>query len=290
MQSRELGKMLFSDLEWINARPNPFEFYTASELWTDEHTSAQMLAFHLNENVDLSSRKMAFIDKSVDWLVSHLGIATGVSVVDFGCGPGLYTSRLAKRGADVTGIDFSARSIEYAKDQARTMGLGISYLNQNYLDFTTDKRFDVVLMIMCDFCALSPAQREIMLMKFRSILKPSGRIVLDVCSLTAFDQRAETSCYEMNLLNGFWSPEPYYGFLNTFKYEEEKVTLDKYTIVGRAKTKSIYNWLQYFSVESLTKEFREAGLAIAEVYSDVAGKPYDAEASEFAVIANKVQE
>jgi cyclopropane fatty-acyl-phospholipid synthase-like methyltransferase len=290
MQSRELEKTLFSDLEWINERPKPFEFYTASELWTDEHTSAQMLAFHLNENVDLSSRKTAFIDKSVEWLASRLGIATGARVADFGCGPGLYTSRLAKRGADVTGIDFSARSIEYAKNQARATGLGINYLNQNYLDFTTDNRFDVVLMIMCDFCALSPAQREIMLTKFRSILKPSGRVVLDVYSLTAFEQRAESSRYEMNLLNGFWSPEPYYGFLNTFKYEEEKVTLDKYTIVGRAKTRSVYNWLQYFSVESLNKEFREAGLAIAEVYSDVAGKPYDAEASEFAVIANKAQE
>ena len=290
MQSRELEKTLFSDLEWINERPKPFEFYTASELWTDEHTSAQMLAFHLNENVDLSSRKTAFIDKSVEWLASRLGIATGARVADFGCGPGLYASRLAKRGADVTGIDFSARSIEYAKNQARATGLGINYLNQNYLDFTTDNRFDVVLMIMCDFCALSPAQREIMLTKFRSILKPSGRVVLDVYSLTAFEQRAESSRYEMNLLNGFWSPEPYYGFLNTFKYEEEKVTLDKYTIVGRAKTRSVYNWLQYFSVESLNKEFREAGLAIAEVYSDVAGKPYDAEASEFAVIANKAQE
>ncbi len=41
MQNREFGKTLFSDLEWINARPGPFEFYTASDLWTDEHTSAQ---------------------------------------------------------------------------------------------------------------------------------------------------------------------------------------------------------------------------------------------------------
>ncbi len=285
MRKEELGKTLFSDLEWINARPKPFEFYTASELWTDEHTSARMLAFHLNENVDISSRKSAFIDKSVDWLVSHLGMAEGVSVVDFGCGPGLYTSRLAKRGAAVTGIDFSARSIEYAENQAKTMGLGIHYVNQNYLDFTTDKRFDVVLMIMCDFCALSPDQREIMLRKFRSLLLPGGRIVLDVYSLTAFDQRAEKSTYELNLMDGFWSPEPYYGFLRSFKYEIEKVTLDKYTIVEREKTKSIYNWLQYFSVESLTREFHEAGLAIAEVYSDVAGKPYDAKADEFAVIA-----
>ena len=290
MQNRELGKTLFSDLEWINARPKPFEFYTASELWTDEYTSAQMLAFHLNENVDLSSRKMVFIDKSVDWLVSHLCITTGVSIVDFGCGPGLYTSRLAKTGADVMGIDFSARSIEYARDQARTLGLDINYLNQNYLDFTTDIQFDIVLMIFCDFCALSPAQRKIMLGKFCSILKPGGRIVLDVHSVTDFNKRGETSSYEMNLFSGFWLPEPYYGFLNTFKYGEEKVTLDKYTIVGRVMSKIIYNWLQYFSVESLTKEFRKAGLAVVEVYSDVAGKPYEAEANEFAIIATKVQE
>lgn len=271
----------------MNERPNPFEFYTASELWTDEHTSAQMLSFHLNENVDLSSRKTAFIDKSVDWLVGRLGIADGTSVADFGCGPGLYAYRLARRGADVTGIDFSARSIEYAKNQAKATALEINYLNQNYLDFTTADRFDVVLMIFCDLCALSPAQREIMLTKFYSILKPGGRVVLDVCSLTAFDQCVESFRYELNLQNGFWSSEPYYGFLNTFKYEKEKVTLDKYTIVGRAKTQIVYNWLQYFSVESLNKEFHEAGLAIEEVYSDVTGKPYDAEAREFAVVAKK---
>lgn len=278
---------LFSDLERIHARPAPFEFYTAQELWTDEHTSAQMLAFHLNENVDLSSRRMAFIDQSADWLAGHLGIASGTRVIDFGCGPGLYTSRLAKRGADVTGIDFSARSLEYARDRARAMGLDIRYVNQNYLDFTTQECFDVILLIFCDLCALGPAQRAVLLAKFKSILKPGGRVVLDVHSLAAFDQRIESSRCEPNLLNGFWSPHPYYGFLNTFKYAQERVTLDRYTIVEAAGTKTIYNWLQYFSVESLEEEFREAGLTIAEVYADVAGAPFDAEAGEFAVVARQ---
>ena len=89
MQNRELGKTLFSDLEWINERPKPYEFYTASELWTDEHTSAQMLAFHLDEDVDLSPRKMVSIDKCVEWLVSRLNIINVTRVADFGCSPGL---------------------------------------------------------------------------------------------------------------------------------------------------------------------------------------------------------
>jgi cyclopropane fatty-acyl-phospholipid synthase-like methyltransferase len=287
MLPKESGKTLFSDLEWINARPKPFEVYTASELWTDEHTSAQMLKCHLAEDTDLASRRMAFIERSVDWLVSHLGIAAGTRLIDFGCGPGLYTSRLAKRGAEVTGIDFSQRSLEYARNQAGTLGLDIHYVHQNYLDFTTDKRFDVALMIYCDFCALSPSQRKTLLGIFRSILQPGGRIVMDVHSVAYFDRLVESASYARSLQAGFWSSEPYYGFLNTFKYEAEKVTLDQYTLVSPTWTKRVYNWLQCFSVENLTAEFREAGLEVVEVYADVAGKPYEAEADEFAVVATR---
>jgi hypothetical protein len=35
---------MFKELERINERPEPFQFYTASDLWTDEHTSKQMLS------------------------------------------------------------------------------------------------------------------------------------------------------------------------------------------------------------------------------------------------------
>jgi hypothetical protein len=53
---------MFEELEEVNARPRLFEFYTASDLWTSEHASKQMLSFHLNEAIDLSSRNAAFID------------------------------------------------------------------------------------------------------------------------------------------------------------------------------------------------------------------------------------
>ncbi len=36
---------------------------------------------------------------------------------------------------------------------------------------------------------------------------------------------------------------------------DEKVILDKYTIVEESNTKTIYNWLQYFSIPSLNNEF-----------------------------------
>jgi len=279
---------MFEELERINERPEPFQFYTASDLWTDEYTSKQMLSFHLNEAIDVSSRNAEFINRSVKWIAAEFNIDKETKIADFGCGPGLYAERLAIHGANVTGIDFSERSIKYAKDVAARGELNISYVNQNYLEFETDDRFDLVLMIMCDFCALSPTQRKGLLSKFHKILKPSGSVLLDVYSLSAFEQREEAATYEVNQLNGFWSPNKYYGFKNTFKYDEEKVSLDKYTIIELDCTRKVYNWLQYFAPENLEREFIEAGFSVKGLYSDVAGTQYDRNSSEFAIIANRV--
>ena len=278
---------MFEKLEEISRRPEPFEHYTAAELWTNEHTSKQMLSFHLNGDIDVSSRKTAFIDRSVEWLASRFDIDKGIKIADFGCGPGLYAFRLTMKRAEVTGIDFSPRSIEYARDAAAKAGLSICYVNKDYLTFDTGERFDLILMLMCDFCALNPAQRKTMLTKFNNLLKDGGAVLLDVYSLGMFEQREETTTYGVNLLNGFWSPQKYYGFLNTFRYEEEKVVLDKYTIVESGSSRTVYSWMQCFNLESLEREFTACGLKAEEFYSDVAGTPFDAASTEFAVIARK---
>ena len=126
---------MFEELERINIRPKPFEFDTTRELWTDKHTSKQMLSFHLNGEIDVASRNTTFIDKSVEWISSYFHVGAGTKIADFGCGPGLYTTRLARKQAEVTGIDFSTRSIEYAQEIAVRENLPIEYINQNYLEY-----------------------------------------------------------------------------------------------------------------------------------------------------------
>jgi SAM-dependent methyltransferase len=278
---------VFDLLEKINSRPKPFEFYTAADLWADEHTSQRMLAYHLDPDLDVSSRRREFMERSVQWIASRFHVGAGTRIADFGCGPGLYANRLGSLGARVTGIDFSRRSVEYARGVADRKGLAVEYVNRNYLDFETDDRFQLVLLIMCDFCALSPAQRKVMLGKFHSLLLPGGSVLLDVYSLNAFEQRQEETSYGLNILDGFWSPRNYYGFLNTFKYGREKVVLDQYTIVEAERIRTVYNWFQYFSLESLQKELEQAGFKLQERAADVAGAPFDRSSDEFAVVAWK---
>jgi len=278
---------MFKELVDINTRPKPFEFYTASDLWTDEHTSKKMLEFHLNESLDLASRNAESIKRSASWIAARFGMGENFTIADFGCGPGLYTTLFAHSGADVLGIDFSERSIEYARETAERENLRIDYVCQDYLTFETNKRFDLITMIWCDFCALSPTQRSGLLGKFHRLLNDGGAVLMDVHSLNVFDQKEEATDYEFNQLDGFWSPNPYYGFLNSFKYDEQKVFLDKYTIVEANRTRTVYNWIQCFSAGSLRKEYVENGLEVEELYADVAGAAFSPESPEFAVVARK---
>ena len=246
-----------------------------------------MLVSHLNGNVDAASRRTSFIDDSVSWLTNRFDLSGNSKIVDFGCGPGLYTSRFAKLGAEVIGVDFSSRSIAYARAQAVKENLPVTYIEADYLEDQPNGSFDLVTMIMWDFCALGPAQRSAMLAKFRAILSTEGRLVFDVLSLKAFESKQEVSTFRKSPEGGFWSADSYFKFVTSFKYDNEKVGLDKYTIVERNRQRVIYNWIQYFSLESLQNELHAADLDIEEVQGDITGLAYDADHTEFAVVVKK---
>ena len=66
--------------------------------WDDPAFSVRMLREHLAQSHDAASRRAITINRQVDWL--HRGVldARPVAILDLGCGPGLYTSRLARLG------------------------------------------------------------------------------------------------------------------------------------------------------------------------------------------------
>ncbi|MCL4203275.1 MAG: methyltransferase domain-containing protein [Pirellulaceae bacterium] len=269
-------------------RPPLFGEYTVDRLWQDEHISQRMLELHLDKDTELASRPHAFIERSAEWIKSRFEIGAKTVVFDYGCGPGLYTSRFARMGASVTGIDFSKRSIDHATAYASDHSLEVSYVLADYLSWETTDRADLITLIFCDLCPLSPHRRQTLFGRFRRHLKPGGHILLDVCSLAQFESKKEQTVCERNLLGGFFSPHDYFGFLTAFKYDSERVSLDKYTIVERGGVRHFYNWIQHYGVDELAGELGENGFAVQEVYSNVAGDPYEADSPVLAVVAQVV--
>jgi len=275
---------LYEALEHINERPEPYARYTAPQLWDSDDISEMMLRFHLDGSVDLASRRTEFIDASLAWIGERFELGAGSAVVDLGCGPGLYAHELARTGARVTGVDFSRRSIDYARERATEADLAIDYVHADYLEWQSEARYDLALMIMCDYCALSPDQRGRLLKRIRSLLRDGGAFLFDVYSLADHATWEEQVAYGPGLMDGFWSAQPYYGFLNTYRYDEVGLVLEKYTIVQRERVDAYFNWFQHFDTASLCAEIEAAGLHVQEFVGDVAGADFDESAAEFAVI------
>ena len=278
---------MFNELQRINERPAAFSQHTTADLWTDPHVSEQMLRHHLDGSVDISSHRTEFIEASVAWMRASFGLTASSRVLDLGCGPGLYTHRLARAGIDATGIDFSARSIAYARETAAREGLRVTYVNDDYLDWQPDRRFDLVTLIMRDYCALGPDRRLALLGKIERLLEPDGAFLFDVDSMVALESRTESASYSASPTGGFWSPNPYFEFVDSFVYPAQAATLDKYVIVEAGRTRTICNWVQYFSPETLGSELGLAGLRIASLLGDVTGRAFDPGSPQFAVIARR---
>jgi len=69
----------------------------------------------------------------------------GMKILDIGCGGGILTEELYKKGAHVTGIDASSKSIKIAQQHAKEQGFDITYTNQSIFDSSFKNKFDCVI-------------------------------------------------------------------------------------------------------------------------------------------------
>ena len=158
----------------------PLYTKTKGEFWNDSYISQQMLKAHLDPEFEGASRKLEFIESSASWIKELVPPAEFSSLLDVGCGPGLYTERFSRQGYRVTGIDFSRRSIEYARRSAAGQGLDIAYFCQDYLEMSFREPFDFATMIYCDYGALSDVDRKGLMNRIYRQLKPGGKFLFDV--------------------------------------------------------------------------------------------------------------
>lgn len=257
------------------------------KLWEDPHISKGMLEAHLSPNHDAATRKHAFIDASVEWLKVIAPPEQFPRLIDFGCGPGMYTSRLAQMGYEVTGVDISERSILYAKEQSEISGKKIDYRVMNYLMFDEPEAYDMAILIYCDYGALSDVERTQILRNAYRALTPGGKLIFDVFTPVQYSGTTENQAIEVYETGGFYKAEPHLCLFSHLCYGEN-VWLDQYVLIDHQDQVDTINvWDTTFTLESLTNEVEAAGFKVVAQFSDVAGKPYSADSETLCVVLEK---
>jgi ubiquinone/menaquinone biosynthesis C-methylase UbiE len=137
---------------------------------------------------DTEYRLMIFIMNVVDVLFSHIekrvarfGIQPGMTVVDYGCGPGRYTvhySRLAGRQGKVYAVDIHTIAITLVRKKMERFGLDNvePVLASGYDSGLPDHVADMVTAIDMFFAI---HDQKAFLAELKRIAKPDGILILD---------------------------------------------------------------------------------------------------------------
>ncbi len=222
-----------------------------SIMWTDDHISKKLLKVHLNPDIDSASRMPESICRTVEF-IKKICTESSMSILDLGCGPGIYMEKLAELGHACTGIDFSKNSISYAKKRAKEKGLEINYICQNYLELDFENCFDIIILIYTDLGVLLPKEREVLLGKIHWALKPDGVFIFDLLNDRNLEQKFQEQQTWTFEYSGFWKPTPYMELTNGFHYPDEKVFLRQHTIIDESDQVNTYRfWTQYFNPEDV---------------------------------------
>jgi len=276
---------IFREIMQYYAKPGLFEPGEPS-FWDDQHISESMLEAHLNPDHDAASRKAGTIDKEVEHLVLSGILKNGDRVLDLGCGPGLYSSRLCQMGMKVTGVDISRRSVDYAARYAEENGLNIDYRRIDFFDIDHNAEFDAVMQIYGELNTFSDDRRDTLMAKIHKALKTGSLFIFDVSTRALRAKEGlKNSWYVSD--GGFWRPGKHLVLEQGFDYPDHDVWLDQYIVVDDERVAVYRNWFHDYTLESIGQVLEKAGFEIMHVWNDLNGTPYEEGGDWIAIVSRK---
>jgi SAM-dependent methyltransferase len=243
--------------------------------WHDPDFSRRMLAEHLSQAHDLASRRLSIIERQVEWIHRKCLDGQAASILDLGCGPGFYASRLAALGHTCTGIDISPASIDYARanDPEGRYLLG----DVRSLEYGTD--YDLVLMIYGELNAFSPQDAGGIIGKAHAALKPGGKLLLEVSRYEAVYRSGGKAPSWHTAEKGLFADEPYLC-LTESRFDLDRAIEHYYVILASSDELRQYTTMHQAYTED---EYRRllAAFRQMQLYPSLTG---DADSAGFLVL------
>ncbi|MGY2733345.1 class I SAM-dependent methyltransferase [Sphingomonas sp. UYP23] len=149
-------------------------------------------------------------------LAASIGIKSGQSVLDLGCGDGTTAVPAAKLGADVLGVDIASNLVAAGNRRAAAEGLVNLHFQEgdaSHLDDIENDRFDLVISIFGAMFAPSPSDVAKEMVR---VTRPGGRIVI-----RNWIPGDPTLVAQVLKISSAYSPPPPAGFVSPMLWGKE---------------------------------------------------------------------
>ena len=259
--------------------------------WNDPAFSERMLKEHLRQDHDLASRRTETIEEQVKWIHRELLAGQPTKVLEVTCGPGLYTSRLARLGHECVGIDYAPAAISYAKDTAKREDLACRYALADVREADYGNGFGLVMMISGQLNVFRRADAKHILEKAFAALTAGGLLLLEPQKFATVERSGRGGATWHSHGAGLFSDKPHLWLQENFWHPETRTTTERFFIVD-AETGNVTRYAM--SAEAYTEEqFRgvlsEVGFENTEFFPSTVGVEVDDESLSvnLAIVARK---
>lgn len=237
-------------------------------IWTDKYISKELLKCHLDESTEGASRSTKKRENILNFISKN--IKPNSKILDLGCGPGLFDFELGKLGHKILGVDFNIESINYANKNKKLDN--IKYVYENYLEKDFNGKYDVILMIYCDFGALIPSEQKILLRKIYNLLSDNGVFIFDVFE-TSNKLKPTCNYKKWNFFKGndFWNKKPYLLLEEVKIFENENAVGNRYFVIDQntGAKKEFILWNQYYNKVSIDSFLLENRFKVKNIKLDL---------------------
>lgn len=196
--------------------------------WAEPAFSQRMLREHLADSHDAASRRPEVVDRQVAWIHEAILREKPARVLDLGCGPGLYTSRLARRGHACLGLDMAPASIEYANRRA---GDGEQYRLVDVRSADFGGPWDLVMMLFGEFNVFRPSDAVAILARAAAGLAPGGAVLLEVSRAEAVQALGEAPPSWSVAERGLFADHPYLMLRDSAWHPDSRASAVRYTVI-----------------------------------------------------------
>lgn len=257
--------------------------------WHDPGFSARMLQEHLSQAHDAASRRLATIDRQVRWIHHSLLGGRPTRLLDLGCGPGLYASRLARLGHSCTGIDYGPASIEYAVETARRERLDCTYHLADMRTAEYGGPYGLAMLIYGEFNIFRPADAALILARVHRALAPGGLLLLEPHTAAMVEELGREPSTWYAAESGLFSDRPHIQ-LEEHHWDGERraATTRHYTIDAATGEVARYASSMQAYADGEYRSLLEAhGYGEVAFYPALAGPEGEPQRGLFALVARK---
>jgi SAM-dependent methyltransferase len=226
--------MKLLDIVTRNAQPLPWS-EGDNIPWNEPGFSTRMLREHLTQDHDHASRRGEKIDQHVQWIHQEILSGRPGRILDLGCGPGLYASRLTGLGHVCTGIDYSPASIEYARTQCPS---GCSYVQGDLRTTDFGQDYDLVMFIFGELNVFKPEHACVILKNACEALTEGGRLLLEVHTDAAVQNMGQEPSSWFSSHSGLFSERPHIVLMDNHWDQDCQAATQRYYVID-AETSTI---------------------------------------------------